>query len=221
MDFSPYTQFVETLLTVNQNINLVSRDITQDEFYTKHIFDSVKIVDFFDFSGSHTLLDIGSGGGIPGIPLGIANPHLQITLLDSVQKKMKAAKQIADSLSLANVSTLSDRFEEVARDPNYRESFDIVTARAVSALPTLLEYALPFVKVGGYFIAYKGKNYKEELADAQNALKVFGINSHDIQIHTYTLPNDAGDRAYLVFHKTSPTPNKYPRQTGMPKKKPL
>ncbi|MDP4007563.1 MAG: 16S rRNA (guanine(527)-N(7))-methyltransferase RsmG [Candidatus Peregrinibacteria bacterium] len=220
IDKSLFEPFMKTLLQANKDINLISREIKEEEdLFVKHIYDSVKIIDFFDFSNSVTLLDIGSGGGIPGIPLAIALPHLKITLMDSVEKKMRRAKSITEELKLNNVKILIGRTEEKGHDPNFRESFDIVTARAVAELPVLLEYALPFVKVGGYFIAYKGRNHQEELSESKTALYTLGAKLTDV--FSYDLPNDLGQRVYIICKKISDTPEKYPRKIGIPKKTPL
>ena len=214
-----FQPFIDALLKMNQDINLVARGMCEEEFFAKHVYDSVKLLEFFNFSGSKTLLDIGSGGGIPGIPLAIALPDLKVTLFDATEKKMKAAKHISDTLKLQNIRILVGRTEEKAHEENNREKFDIVTARAVASLPTLLEYALPFVKIGGYFIAYKGKNYEEELANSDNALKQLG--GQLIQSYEYILPGSSEKRVYLIFQKVKKTPAKYPRKIGTPKKSPL
>ncbi|MBT6069012.1 16S rRNA (guanine(527)-N(7))-methyltransferase RsmG [Candidatus Peregrinibacteria bacterium] len=219
MNKEKFLQFIESLFEVNQKINLISRETKKEDFFNKHIFDSVKILEYLDFSNVGTLLDIGSGGGIPGIPLAIELPNATVTLLDSTEKKMKAAKEILKEIGVENVKTAVGRIEELGHDPNFRESFDVVTARAVAPLPTLLEYALPFVKVGGHFIAYKSKNYSEELAICDEALKLLGGKL--IATHEYTLPADSGERVYLVFEKIKETPEKYPRRIGVPKKSPL
>ncbi len=219
MDKKIFQPFIDAILKVNKDINLISRDINEEEFFKKHIVDSVKLLDFFDFSNSKTLLDIGAGGGIPGIPLAIALPDIKVTLFDSVEKKMRASQQIIDEIGIKNVKTLVGRTEEKGHQNGLRESFDIVTARAVASLPTLLEYALPFVKVGGHFIAYKGKNFKEELSNSKYAMDTLGGKLADL--FKYELPDSTGERAYIVFEKIKPTPEKYPRRVGIPKKTPL
>lgn len=195
-----FEPFIKKLLEANKTINLISRATNPDEIFSKHIYDSLKIADFLDFSKIKNILDIGSGGGIPGIPLAIAFPEIKVTLLDSTGKKMRAAKQIATDLNLKNVTTITGRAEEKAFDPNLREKFDVVTARAVAKLPELLKYAMPFVKIGGFFVAYKGRNYEEELSQSKNAIRIFGAKLS--KIHKYTLLDNLGERVYIIFENT-------------------
>ena len=211
--------FIKVLLEVNKDINLISREVKPEEVFAKHINDSVKITDFFDFSNVKTLLDIGSGGGLPGIPLAIELPHVQVTLLDSTEKKMRAAQKIADDMKLKNVTVISGRTEELGHNQTLRGNFDIVTARAVAELPVILEYALPFVKIGGYFVAYKGKNYQAELSESKKAMDT--LSAKLANIYTYELPDNLGERVYIVYKKISGTPKNYPRNIGVPKKTPL
>lgn len=195
-----FEPFIKKLLELNKSVNLISRTTNPDEIFSKHIYDSLKITDFLDFSKIKNILDIGSGGGIPGIPLAIAFPEIKVTLLDSTGKKMHAAMIIAAELKLKNVSAITGRAEEKAFDPNLREKFDVVTARAVAKLPELLKYAMPFVKTGGHFVAYKGRNYKEELADSKKSLSKLGAKLS--KIFPYALLDNLGERVYIIFENT-------------------
>ncbi len=219
--FSPelFEPFVNALLAKNRLLNLMSKGTDAHTLMYQHVYDSVHIAEYMDFNAVSRLLDIGSGGGLPGVPLAIMFPELHVTLVDSVEKKMRAVKEIAEKIGLTNINTFSMRAEALGHDPVFREAYDIVTARAVSALPTLLEYALPFVKVGGHFIAYKGSEYEKELNVSLTALQKLG-GSFERAI-TYDLPDGKGHHVYLIFKKTCSTPREYPRRVGMPEKRPL
>ena len=168
-------------------------------------------------SPNQSLVDVGSGAGFPGLPLLIANPQLEVTFVDSVNKKLSFIKDALNNAGLmANI--INSRAEELGRNSDFRESFDYVTARAVAPLRVLAEYCLPLVKPDGFFVSMKGSNGLQELADAENAIKTLG--GEVAKTAEYTLPN--GDpRSIIIVRKISQTPTKYPRKTKKIETKPL
>lgn len=208
--------YMELLKTWNEKINLTSIEEDRD-IIIKHFIDSLSIIPFIKDRSSR-LIDIGTGGGFPGIPLKIAYDELDITLLDSTEKKVNFLKECIDSLKLDKINALHGRAEDYGNNPIYREMFDISTARAVASLPVLLEYCLPFVKTGGKFIAMKGKN-SSEIADSGKALDILGGKVEVVK--EITLPYTDNIRNIIVIKKFRQTPTKYPRKAGKPSKMPL
>ena len=210
-----FEKFSRLLLEHNKICNLTSVTDEKGVEY-KHFYDSVfgeKLI-----ANGATVVEIGSGGGFPSIPLKIIRDDLQFTLIESTAKKCRYLQSVVDSLSLNCVKVLNIRAEEGAHDKNLREKFDFAVARAVAQLNTLCEYCLPFVKVGGKFIAYKGDS-DEEIKGAENAIKVLGGEIEDIV--RYSLPEDYGKRSLIVIKKIKPTPPSYPRGQGKERKQPL
>ncbi|MDB4978552.1 MAG: rRNA methyltransferase GidB [Candidatus Peribacteria bacterium] len=208
-------------LTLNAEINL-SAFRTEDTCWNGNILDSLPFLDVLPTLGlspALTLLDIGTGGGFPLLPLALQLPDAALTGMDATQKKLKAIQQMVDELGIKNVSLLTGRAEELGHKPTYREQFDVVTSRAVAELPVLLEFCSPFVKPTGYVVLWKSLQIDQELASAKNALKELML--HLIHTHQYELPGDFGKRQLLVFRKASKLPKKYPRGVGVPKKNPL
>lgn len=206
------------LLGWNEKINLTS--ITEPhEVAIKHFLDSLLLLKDIDFTSIKSIIDVGTGAGFPGLPLKILMPHLELTLLDSLQKRCIFLEEVKIQLGLTNVVIIHNRAEIAALLKDQREQYDLATARAVANLSVLSEYCIPFVKTGGYFIAPKGKDGVIEAEQAQNALKLLGARVE--KINTYQLPNEAGKRVNIIIKKDSPTPSKYPRRTGLPEKKPL
>ena len=182
----------------------------------KHIADSLLATEFIEFSDSK-VLDIGAGGGFPTLPLAMATPSMQITALDSVGKKMKAVQEMADTLKLNNVQTVHGRIEDFGQAKAHREQYDIVTARALAPWTVLLEYALPFVKVGGQFVAYQGPQIKEDLDTfADLELKLGGELAE-----VFEASLGEAERYFVVIEKVKSTPKKFPRENGLPRQKPL
>lgn len=193
-----------------------SIDSTIDQNVTTKNCDMVSNGILENFNGK-TFIDVGTGAGFPSCPLKIVNDSISITLLDSLNKRIKFLETISDELDLEAIS-IHGRAEEFGNKFEYREKFDIATARAVANLSDLCEYCLPFVKKGGYFIALKGSAGQDEAKQAKNAIKTLGAKVKDIK--EYSLPN--GDmRTVIVIEKISSTPTKYPRNKGQMKKKPL
>jgi 16S rRNA (guanine527-N7)-methyltransferase len=211
-------KFVDIFTEKNKAINLTKIN-SREEFLVKHIIDSLLLSRFFSIKPGMKIADLGTGGGLPGIPLAILHPDTDFTLIDSVQKKINCVKEFAEKLRLNNVSGLSDRLEVIGRDKKYREQFDIVVARALAPLPVLLELALPLVKIGGIFAAMKGPGALEEINESGNAIKQLNIGLP--RAEKYDLPDEIGKRSLLIFTKTKPTPNNFPRRVGVPNKSPL
>lgn len=207
-----FLDYYETLIQANQSINL-TRIIEQDDVYYKHFYDSIILTKYFDLDHK-TLLDVGAGAGFPSIPLRIVNDHLEVTLVDSLNKRIAFLASLIDRLDLDHVILIHGRAEELTA----RNSYDFVTSRAVARLNTLIELTLPFVKVGGYFIAYKSSHYKAELNEALNGIKVLGGTVESIK--QYSIGSDE-KHVLIIIKKVKETPALYPRAFGKIKKNPL
>lgn len=216
--WSALEKFTTLFLVKNEVINL-AKIHSRHEFWLKHILDSVMTDPFLDLRPGMKAADLGTGGGLPGIPLAILHPETQFTLIDSVHKKLDCVQEFARDLGLKNITVLPERLEILGRDPKFRESFDVVISRALAGLNSLLELALPMTKVGGLFAAMKGPGYLEEINDADNAMKQLNIRPPCAE--KYELPEGAGNRYLLLFHKSRPTPRTYPRRVGLPHRNPL
>lgn len=211
-----FFKYIELLKTWNEKTNLTSIKEERD-IIIKHFIDSLSILPFIKDKNSR-LIDIGTGAGFPGIPLKIACDELDITLLDSTEKKVKFLEECIGSLKLDKINAFHGRAEDYGNNPLYREMFDISTARAVASLPVLLEYCLPFVKVGKKFIAMKGKD-SSEVSFSGKALDILG-GKVDV-VKEITLPYTDNIRNIIVIQKYRQTPTKYPRKAGKPLKMPL
>lgn len=212
------TQFervYEHLIEANRTVNL-TRITAPEEFLYRHLLDSLTLSPLIPPNAR--LADIGSGAGFPSIPLAIARPDVTVTAVESIGKKCKFIQDTKDKLELANLSVLNARSEDLSRKAESRETFDVVTARAVAALPTLLELCLPLVRPGGLFLAMKGLSYEEELNASAKALKTLGGRFKEVQ--SFPHPRLEGSRL-LVIEKVARTPDAYPRSAGLPGKKPL
>lgn len=213
-----FEQFRETLIETNKYLNLTS--ITEDEEVNyKHFLDSLLPMKKIEFIENAKVIDIGTGGGFPGLPMKFYRDDLDITLLDSLNKRIKFLKDTIYKMELSKIDAIHGRAEELGRQKQYREVYDYAISRAVSRLNTLVEYSLPFVKVGGYFISMKGPSGKEEAEEAKNAIKLLG--GEIVDIIEYQLDYEDSDRTLVVIKKISPIPKKYPRGGGKPKSKPL
>ena len=212
-----FEKFKKLILDYNEHTNLTR--ITEDEeFNVKHFLDSLSLIKTNLFDGNKKVIDIGTGAGFPGVPLKLYNDELDITLLDSLRKRIDFLSGAIEELGLEKIYPIHARAEEIARTEEYREQYEIAVSRAVANLSTLVEYAMAFVKVGGYFVSQKGPEYKEELKNAKRAIEVMGGEVKDI-IHT-PLPNDI-DHYIIVIKKVKATDKKYPRGGGKPRKSPL
>lgn len=205
-------------LLVEQNKTMNLTAITDpDGIAVKHFADSISALSAANFPQGARVLDVGTGAGFPSIPLLIARPDLDMTMIDSTAKKLKYVASAVESLGL-NAEVLHTRAEEAGQNKEYREKFDIVCSRAVAALNVLCEYCLPFVKVGGVFLAMKGAKAQEEIADAKSAIKTLG--GKIVAEKSFTL-SDGGERTIVVIKKISQVPPKYPRVSAQIAKKPL
>ena len=222
---SQFITYYKLLIEWNEKINLTA--ITEyEDVCVKHFLDSGSIVKLFssykeasDFFKDKTMIDVGTGAGFPGICLKILFPDLMLTLMDSLDKRIKFLNEVIKELSLEKIETVHARVEEFAKKNEYREQFDFATARAVASLPVLSEYCLPFVKVGGEFIAYKSEKADEEVSLSQNAFSVLGGKLK--KNVSFVLPGTDYKRAIIVIKKETNTPSGYPRKAGTPVKKPL
>ena len=213
-----FQKFYEMVIDWNTKINLTA--ITDEkEFAIKHVVDSLTLWDEEKFANVKKILDVGTGAGFPAIPIKIFKPNVEIVLLDSLSKRVEFLKKVAAELNLENVTCIHGRAEDLARQNNFRESFDLVTARAVARLNIIAEYCLPFVKVGGTFAALKGRQFLEEAAEAEKAVKILGGGK--IICAEKILPEISDARAVIYIDKKISTPKKFPRKAGTPAKNPL
>ena len=210
--FDIYFKF---LVEYNNYVNLTA--ITEEEdVYIKHFYDSILVGKVFDLSNIETICDVGSGAGFPSIPLKIVYPNLKVTIVDGLDKRITFLKQLVEKLGLDNVNLVHGRAEEYAKD--HRESFDVVTARAVARANILNELCIPLVKVGGYFISMKGKNADEEISEG-NSLKV--LNARIVKKNEYFLPKEESKRVLILIEHFDKCALKYPRAFASIKKNPL
>lgn len=213
-----FMQYYELLIEWNSFMNLTA--ITEfQEVCTKHFIDSVSLCKAMDCTKEISMIDVGTGAGFPGIPLKIAFPNLQVTLLDSLGKRIKFLKEVIEKLGLEQIDAIHGRAEDFAKPDMLREQFDLCVSRAVANLSTLSEYCIPYVKVGGFFISYKSEKVIEEMTAAKNALSILGGELQE-QVE-FVLPNSDIYRNLLVIKKGKATQKKYPRKAGLPSKEPL
>ena len=215
---SLYEAYMDEIIRLNDSVNLTS--ITDRvEFILKHYIDSITCADCDEFDEADDIIDVGTGGGFPGIPLAIAFPKKRFVLVDSLNKRINIINELCAKLGINNVKAIHGRAEELARRGEMREKFDLCISRAVANMSTLSEYCLPFVKVGGTFIAYKGPNCKEELQEAENAVEQLGGEVYGVFYNE--LDGVELDHVLVYVAKINSTPKKYPRKAGTPAKQPL
>lgn len=213
-----FIKYYEILVEWNSFMNLTG--ITEyEEVVQKHFVDSLALCKAMDVHSVSSLIDIGTGAGFPGIPLKIAYPHLKVTLLDSLQKRIKFLNEVVMQLGLEEVETIHGRAEDFAKPSMKRESYDVCVSRAVANLASLSEYCLPYVNLGGYFVPYKSGKVEEELETSKKA--VFLLGGKIEEEVKFDLPDSDISRSLIKIKKVSATPKKYPRKSGMATKEPL
>lgn len=218
VEIDRFSKYKELLKDWNTKINITA--ITDDdEIDTKHFLDSLTPFVTDIFNGNKKIIDIGTGGGFPGLPLKIVNPDLNVTLLDSLNKRIIFLNEVIRELGLEGIEAIHGRAEELSIKPVYREQFDICVSRAVASLDTLSEYCIPFVKPGGYFVSMKGPDIDEELKIGQNAIKLLGGKVVDTKL--VQIPGTDITHSLIIIEKIRQTPTKYPRGGGKPRKNPL
>lgn len=213
-----FSVYNEMLLDWNTRMNLTALTAPED-VAVKHIIDSLTAYDAALFDGARTLIDVGTGAGLPGIPLAVYVPHLTVTLLDALNKRVRFLTEVTAAMGLQNVRCIHARAEEAARTAEHRAAYDIAVSRAVARLPVLLEYTLPFVRVGGTLLALKGRAYAEEQKEARRAAEVLGGGR--ITARPVHLPGLDDVRAILMVTKERQTPAAYPRGGGAPTRRPI
>lgn len=210
--------YKDLLIEWNEKVNLTAI-VEEKEVMIKHFLDSISCMTMPFIEDEMKVIDVGTGAGFPGIPINIYYPHVHLTLLDSLNKRIDFLREVCNGIGLKDVHFQHGRAEDYGNHKDFREQYDVAVARAVAQLNVLCEYCLPFVKVGGYFICQKGPNIDEEMKDAKKAIEVLGgefIEKKDIQLpYTDIIHN------IVVIKKIKETPEKFPRKAGKPTKKPL
>ena len=208
--------YMDGILEYNQHVNLTS--ITDpEEFITKHYLDSASISSLPEFQNAGSIIDVGTGGGFPGVPLAVLFPEKKFTVEDSLQKRIRVIQDLLSRAGIENVEAVHARAEDLGKDPLHREQYDLCISRAVSRMSVLAEYCLPFVKEGGYFISYKGSDLERELHDGKKAVQVLGGQIDRVQ----PAGVEGMQHQFVVVKKVKHTPKKYPRKAGTPGKTPI
>ena len=211
-----YFEYMTLLLDWNEKINLTA--ITEmDDVILKHFIDSMTVLKYIE--NEESIIDVGTGAGFPGIPIAIMKKDVKITLLDSLNKRINFLNEVCGELKLNNVDTIHGRAEEIGKNKEHREKYDIAVSRAVANMSTLSEYLLPLVRIGGKCICMKGFEIEQELEQAKFAIKELGGKIEKVE--KFTLPDSDMERNIIIIKKIKETSNKYPRKAGMPSKVPI
>lgn len=212
-------RYLSMLLDVNMRVNLTGvKD--RDQAWRRHVIDSLTLLPWLDQAGDQLrVIDVGSGGGLPGLPITIARPGLSVTLLEATGKKAEFLKICAAELELESVSVLNTRAELAGQDPAHRERYDLAVCRALGPTAELLEYTLPLVRPGGWLLAMKGPSLERELERAGDAMMLLG--GGQVQVHEAYPPGHETHTVIMTLEKASPTPKLYPRRPGVPRQEPL
>ena len=214
-DCEKFYIYMKEIIRWNEKINLTAI-INEEEFLVKHFIDSLTIEQYV--ADGERIIDIGTGAGFPGIPLKIANPYQKITLIDSINKKLNVIRDISKKIGIEDLEIIHTRAEDLAIKKEYRESYDFAITRAVSKLCTIVEYMLPFVKLGGKAICMKGPNIEEELYEAQKAIKTLGGKIESVE---KILIDNKYERNVIIIDKEKITPSSFPRSKGKPVSEPI
>ena len=213
-----FITYYEMLIEKNKVMNLTAITEYEDVVY-KHFADSISILKYFDFKNYKNMIDVGTGAGFPGIPLKIVLPEIEICLMDSLNKRISFLNEVITELKLQKISAVHGRAEDLGRNKNYREKFDVCVSRAVANLSTLTEYCTPFLKKNGYFISYKSGNIDDEIINCKNAFTQ--LNCTPESIEKFNIEGTDYNRSLVIIKKTGNTGSQYPRKSGTPAKKPL
>lgn len=217
-DIQKFEKYMDIMLEYNKRMNLTAITDPED-IIVEHFLDSLSILNTGILSKNSSIIDVGTGAGFPGIPIKIALPNTKMILLDSLKKRVDFLDHIVSTLELKEIGAIHGRAEEMGRMVEHREMYDMAFSRAVAPLNVLLEYCIPFVKVGGYFVAYKGPGAYEEIEGAQNALKILGAEVQ--RVFDVDLPYSEKTHKLIIVQKKTKTHKRFPRNPGKPKKSPL
>lgn len=216
--YNKFIQYKDLMKEWNEKVNLTA--ITDDkEIVIKHFADSIKAFEFKNLNGSVKIIDVGTGAGLPGIPIKIMNDSAEVVLLDSLQKRINFLNEVITTLKLEGIKTVHGRAEDFGADLNYREKFDVAISRAVANMAVLCEFCLPFVKKNGYFVALKGPAVEEELDEAKKAISILGGKIE--KVIKVNFENSDLDHNLVIIKKIKNTPKQYPRRAGTVTKKPI
>lgn len=213
-----FNQFYDLIVEWNKVMNLTAITDYKD-VVEKHFLDSLSIERILKLDDIKAVMDVGTGAGFPGMPLKIIYPDLKITLLDSLNKRVRFLNEVIRQLELKNIDAIHGRAEDIGKNENYREKYDLCVSRAVANLATLSEYCMPFVRVGGVFVSYKSGDIDEEVLKSKKAISLFGGKIDEVV--KFQLPGTDINRAFVKIKKIKGTPKKYPRKSGIPSKEPL